>query len=179
MHTVMPSYIKQTLPQIEQLAAQYINGSVSIGGLKWDGGLSAEVTDVTVKNAQGAKVAELPRTIITLRPWLATQKAERALSRIDLVRPKVYLTQDDNEKWNMQNLLKPSDSSETPFYGTLSIDKGELVVATPQGEWSFGVDGNVNGGANPDFALDMALTSGQDKLKLAGQITTKGEGRLK
>ncbi len=179
VHTVMPSYIKQTLPQIEQLAAQYINGSVSIGGLKWDGGLSAEVTDVTVKNAQGAKVAELPRTIITLRPWLATQKAERALSRIDLVRPKVYLTQDDNEKWNMQNLLKPSDSSETPFYGTLSIDKGELVVATPQGEWSFGVDGNVNGGANPDFALDMALTSGQDKLKLAGQITTKGEGRLK
>lgn len=179
VHTVMPSYIKQTLPQIEKLATQYINGSVSIGGLKWDGGLTAEVTDVIVKDAQGEKVAELPRTVLTLRPWLAMQKAERALSRIELVRPKVYLSMNDKEKWNMQNLLKPSDSSETPFYGTLTIDDGELMVTMPQGKWNFGVDGNVNGGANPDFAVDVAVTSGEDKLKLAGKITTKGEGRLK
>ena len=179
VHSVMPSYIKQMLPQAEQLAAQYINGTVSIGGLKWDGGLTAEVTDVTVKDAQGAKVAELPRTVITLRPWLALEKKERALSRVDLVRPKVYLTMNDKNKWNMQNLLKPSDSSETPFYGTLSVTAGELIVEMPQGKWSFGVDGNVNGGANPDFAVDVALTSGADKLKLAGKMTTKGEGRLK
>ena len=179
VHTVMPKYIGQVLPQAEQLAAQYINGSVSIGGLKWDGGLTAEVTDITVKDAQGEKVAELPRTVVTLRPWLALEKTERALSRIDLIRPKVYLTMNDKEKWNMQNLLKPSDSSETPFYGTLTVDNGELIVKMPQGQWSFGVDGSVNGGANPDFAVDAALTSGNDKLKLAGKITTAGEGRLK
>lgn len=179
VHTVMPSYIKQMLPQAEQLAAQYINGSVSIGGLKWDGGLTAEVIDVTVKDAAGAKVAELPRTVVTLRPWLALEKTERALSRVELVRPKVYLTMNEQSKWNMQNLLKPSDSSETPFYGTLSVTDGELIVQMPQGKWSFEVDGNVNGGANPDFAVDVALTSGEDKLKLAGKMTTKGEGRLK
>lgn len=67
------------------------------------------------KDAKGEKVAELPRTVITMRPWLAMQKAERALSRIDVMRPKIYLTMNDKNRWNMQNLLKPSDSEETPF----------------------------------------------------------------
>ncbi len=178
VHTVMPRYIKQMLPQAEQLATGYINGSVSIGGLTWNGGLTAEVTDVTVKDAAGGKVAELPRTLVTLKPWLALDKPARALSRIELVRPKVYLSMDAEEKWNMQNLLKPSDSDETPFYGTLSLTDAQLVLQMPQGQWSFGVDGNVNGGANPDFAVDLALTSGADRLKLGGQMTTKGEGRL-
>lgn len=179
VHTVMPHYIKQMLPQAEQLAAGYLNGSVSIGGLTWNGGLTAEITDVTVKDAKGGKVAELPRTLVTLRPWLALEKPARALSRVELVRPKVYLSMDTEDKWNMQNLLKPSDSDETPFYGTLALTDAQLVVQMPQGQWSFGVDGNVNGGANPDFAVDLALTNGEDKLNLAGQMTTKGEGRLK
>lgn len=179
VHTVMPKYIKQAIPQMQQLATKYINGSVSIGGLKWEGGLTAELTDVVVKDAKGEKVAELPRTVLTLRPWLAMQKPERALSRIDVMRPKIYLTMNDKNKWNMQNLLKPSDSEETPFYGTLAVDKGELVVTMPQGKWQFGVEGNINGGANPDFAVDLSVTSGADKLKLAGTMTTKGEGRMK
>ena len=120
VQTVMPKYIKQAIPQLQQLATEYINGSVSIGGLKWEGGLTAELTDIVVKDAQGGKVAELPRTVLTLRPWLAMQKPERALSRVDLVRPKIYLTMNDKNKWNMQNLLKPSDSEETPFYGMLA-----------------------------------------------------------
>ena len=37
VQTVMPKYIKQAIPQMQQLAAEYINGSVSIGGLKWEG----------------------------------------------------------------------------------------------------------------------------------------------
>lgn len=178
VHTVMPRYIKQMLPQAEQLAQDYINGSVTIGGLKWEGGLTAELTDVTVKDAQGVKVAELPRTVITMRPWLAMDKAARAVSGIDVQRPKIYLTMNDKEKWNMQNLLKPSDDTETPFYGTLTVHNGELLVTMPQGKWSFGVDGSVNGGANPDFAVDLNVTSGADKLRLNGLVTTKGEGRL-
>ena len=69
VHTVMPKYIKQAIPQMQQLATKYINGSVSIGGLKWEGGLTAELTDVVVKDAKGEKVAELPRPMTGSWIW--------------------------------------------------------------------------------------------------------------
>lgn len=178
VRTVMPDYIKQSLPRLEALAAEYINGSVRIGGMRWDGGLSAELDDVVILDAEKQKVAELPKTVLYLRPWLAIDNPAKALSRIVLQEPVAYLAMDDNEQWNMQHLLKPSDSEEVPFYGLLQVAGGKLHVTMPQGKWDFGVDGDVSGGANPNFAVDMNLQAGADALSLKGLITTKGEGRL-
>lgn len=178
VHTVMPSYLRQLVPQVEAMADDYINGSVSIGELTWNGGLSAEIDNVVIKDANGSTVAELPRTIVHLRPWMALDKGARAVSKIELMRPKAYLVMNDNEQWNMQHLLKPSDSEETPFYGLLEITGGSLRVATPEGQWDFGVDGTLNGGANPKFGVDVQLTSGTDRLGVSGLLTSKGEGRL-
>lgn len=85
------------LPQIEEMAPEYINGSVSIGNLTWNGGLSAEITDVTIKDNNGERVAELPRTVVHFRPWLALDNPAKAVSRIELMRPQAYLTMDDNK----------------------------------------------------------------------------------
>lgn len=179
VHTVMPKYIKQMLPQMEAMAPNYIDGSVSIGGLIWNGGLSAEFTDITIKNAENEKITELPRVIIHFRPWLALDVPEKALSKVELVRPKVYLSMNDRQQWNMQHLLKPSDSDKTPFYGLLEVSDGSLQIKMPQGTWNFAVSGNVSGGANPDFAVDMQVTSGIDRLKLSGLVDTNGKGNLK
>ena len=178
VHTVMPKYIRQSLPEVEQLASSFINGSVKIGDLTWDGGLSAEVGKLEVQDQQGQAVVEIPRVIVHFRPWLALDKGARAVSRVELVRPQVYLTMDDKEQWNVSKLLKPSDSEETPFYGLLEINKGQLHVAMPQGSWDFGVAGTVDGGANPKFALGLRINSGVDQLQLGGLVSTKGEGRL-
>ena len=73
VRTVMPSYIRQVLPQAEGLASSFINGNISIGDLTWNGGLSAEVGNIVIKDDKGIKVAEIPRTIVHLRPWLALE----------------------------------------------------------------------------------------------------------
>ena len=86
----------------------------------------------------------------------------------------------------MADFLKPSDSEETPFYGLLEVQNGMLSVATPYGSWSYGVDAGVNGGANPDFAVEARITpltedgAAKDKesVFLQGKLTSKGEGRL-
>ena len=178
VHTVMPKYIRQSIPEAERIASSFINGSITMGDLTWDGGLSAEVGNLEVKDAQGQKVAEIPRIIVHLRPWLALDKGERAVSRVELVRPKVYLTMDAKQQWNLAKLLKPSDSSETPFYGLLEISNGQLHVSMPQGKWDFPVSGTVDGGANPKFALGLRVGSGIDTLAVGGLVTTKGEGRI-
>lgn len=178
VRTVMPSYIRQVLPQAEGLASSFINGNISIGDLTWNGGLSAEVGNIVIKDDKGIKVAEIPRTIVHLRPWLALDKGVKAVSKVELMRPHVYLVMDASKQWNMQHLLKPSDSEETPFYGTLAISDGQLHIDMPQGKWDINVAGTVNGGANPKFAVNLRLGSGVDKLQVQGLVTTKGEGRL-
>ena len=178
VHTVMPKYIRQSIPEAERIASSFINGSITLKDITWNGGLSAEVGQLEVKDAQGQRVVEIPRIIVHLRPWLALDKGARAVSRVELVRPQVYLSMDDKQQWNMAKLLKPSDSDETPFYGLLEISNGVMHVAMPQGQWDIPVSGTVNGGANPKFALGLRLGSGVDTLAVGGLVTTKGEGRI-
>ena len=178
VHTVMPKYIRQSIPEAERIASSFINGSITLKDITWNGGLSAEVGQLEVKDAQGQKIAEIPRIIVHLRPWLALDKGARAVSRVELVRPQVYLSMDDKQQWNMAKLLKSSDSDETPFYGLLEISNGVMHIAMPQGQWDIPVSGTVNGGANPKFALGLRLGSGVDTLAVGGLVTTKGEGRI-
>ena len=51
VHTVMPKYIRQSLPQAERIASSFINGSVSLGDLTWNGGLNVEVGKLEVKDS--------------------------------------------------------------------------------------------------------------------------------
>jgi translocation and assembly module TamB len=178
VRTVMPKYLEQMRPVAEELASEYINGSVSFGKLVWNGGLTAQVDGITVKDEQGRTVAEVPSLRIYLRPWQAFDKGAKAVDKLELLEPQVYLRMDEQQKWNMASLLKPSDSEETPFYGTLAIKKGQLHVAMPQGEWSFPVEGSVSGQANPKFALSLYVYSMGDELYISGTTTTKGEGRI-
>ena len=176
--TVAPDYIRQLLPVIEAMAPDFINGSVRIGDLRWGGGLSAEIIDVTVYDEAGGKICELPKTIVSTRPWRALGEPARALSRLELLNPRVYLVMGADGRWNMQHLMKPSDSEDTPFYGVLKAEGASLEVVTPEGSWEFGVEAMVDGGANPDFVLDAVVSCGAEKLTVSGIATAKGEGHL-
>lgn len=178
VNAIVPEYIQQLLPVAEDMAKDYINGSVKIGGLNWNGGLSAEIENVVIKDAQQKEVAVLPKTKVHLRPWLALIKKERALSRIDLLSPQVVLRMQENDKWNMSDIMKPSKSEENPFYGVVNIENAKLKVETPYGEWKFDVAGSIDGGANPHFALETSVKTKDDEIKLSGLMTTKGIGRL-
>lgn len=179
VNNVVPTYLHEKLPAIENMATDYINGKVKIEGFTWDGTLSFQVDNVVVTDKNQVEVAVLPKTIVTLKPWLGIfGKAEKAVSKIEFINPDVYLTMDEKQKWNLQSLLKPSDSEETPFYGQAKITNGKLHVTMPQGKWDFSVDGIVEGGANPKFNFDSIITSGNDKIKLNGLMTAKALGKM-
>ena len=93
-------------------------------------------------------------------------------------KPTIYLTLNKTEQWNVQDFLKTSDSDETPFYGILDIANGHIVTKTPYGEWDFGLNGSVDGGGNPKFAIDAKLLHDEDDLELKGLIDMKAVGSL-
>lgn len=175
---VVPGYIKDFLPVAEQMAHDYINGSVKVEALTWNGGLSAEVKNIEVKDKNGQLVALVPAAEVSFKPWLALQDPARAISRITLIRPKVCLVMDEQQQWNLQHFLKESDSEVTPFYGLLQIENGELAVKTPYGAWDFAIEAEVDGGANPDFALKAAVRDKLSEVNVSGMVTTKGVGNI-
>ena len=175
---IAPNYIKQFIPVAETLAQDYIHGTVQIGDVKWHGGLSVQVDNVVVKDNVQNKVAVLPRTVLHLRPWLALGGVEKALAGIELSKPEVFLTMDTKQQWNLQHFLKPSDSTETPFYGLLEVKDGLLHVAMPGCKWSLPVHGEVNGGANPQFGINVTVNAEGDELNLQGLVTKDGIGTL-
>ena len=88
---VAPNYIKQIIPVAETMAQDYIHGTVKIGDVHWSGGLSAEITNVVVKDHRKRDVAVLPKTVVHIKPWLALGGVEKVISRIDLEKPEVFL----------------------------------------------------------------------------------------
>ncbi len=175
---VMPGYLEKMIPYAEEAAKDYIIGSVEIGGLGWNGGFEAEFTDVKIRDDVGDIVAEIPRSVVTVRPWLALTDPARALSSVHFFSPKVYLTMDDDGHWNLQHFLRETEAEETPFYGLVTITEGELEVGMPCGTWDFGVEGTVDGGANPNFAVDTILNGGPDIIIMKGIVTDKATGTL-
>lgn len=112
---VMPRVLTQALPYAQNLAANYINGSVSIGKIEWNGGFTVILRDVEVDDVQHRPVAKLPETRVTVNPFMALSSTDKAISAVAIREPVLYVTQDTQGKWNIQNLMKPSQSDTTPF----------------------------------------------------------------
>ena len=175
---VVPGYIQQLLPTIEGIAQEYINGTVKLGGITWNGGLTAYIENVELYDVEQEKVAALPRVEVQLRPWLAIFNPAQAVSRIRLEEPRVRVVMHEDHSWNIATLLKESDSTETPFYGLLELKDGQIELSLPSGEHLLQVEALVNGGANPHFAVDAHIGSGEDDLHLQGLVTNTGLGSL-
>lgn len=135
---VVPGYLAQVPPLVSNLAQSYINGTVDIGRVEWNGAFELTALDVQVKDKRQQQIAALPSVKLHIEPWYALFNTNKALDRVILDDPTVYLTLNKKDIWNVQDFLKPSDSEETPFYGVLEIRQGTIITDTPYGKWEFG-----------------------------------------
>ena len=178
---VLPALLEKAGSYAEKMAADYVNGTVQIGSVTQSGLTGFVVRDVTVKNGKRQIIASLPETRVSLslNPLKAMGGLEKAVSTIDLEKPVMYLEQDKEETWSFQNLLKPSQSEKTPFYGKANVHGGTVKVKLPEGNWEFSVDGSVDGSYNPAFDLDFRVSApGMETARVIGSLDNKGAGKI-
>lgn len=177
---VLPEALKQAVPYVETLAADYVNGAVAVGEVTWPGGNVLAVKQLRITDKNGKQVAELPEARISLNPFQALTDRDKAISVIELKQPVVYITEDGKGNWNFTGLMKPSTSDTTPFYGTIRIEGGRVVVQMPEGIWECGIDGTISGASNPYFDLDFSVRApGLEAAKMTGSVTTTGKGKIR
>ena len=177
---VMPGLLEKAGPYAEKVAADYVNGTVQIGAVTWPGGNTLLVKDIVVRNRKQQTVATVPEVRISVNPFKGLSGGlEKAVTAIDLERPTVFIKQDTEERWNYENLLKPSQSETTPFYGTLNVRQGTAVVQLPEGTWQYQIDGSVDGSYNPAFDLNFKVDApGMETATVLGSIDNKGVGKV-
>lgn len=175
---IAPQYLAQVPELVKTMSQNYINGTVTVERFDWNGRLQFTAYGLQVSGTDGERIAQVPEARFSVSPLQALAAPARALSDIELVRPQLYLKMNAKDEWNLRNFLKPSDSSETPFYGYLAIEDGTVSVETPHGSWNFGVNASLDGSGNPNFAVDGTVAYGGEELKIAGVVDSNAHGRL-
>ena len=94
---VLPGLMDKAIPYVEKTAADYINGSVTVGSVSKSGLTELLVKDITVKDNRKRLVAVMPETRISLNPLKAFSGVEKAVSSVELVKPTLYIRQDKDE----------------------------------------------------------------------------------
>lgn len=176
---VLPDLLQQAGPYAEKLAADYVNGTVQIGPITWPGSNELQIQDIIVRDRKQQTVATVPLARISINPFKGFTGLEKAVSTIDLEKPTVYIKQDKDETWNYENLLKPSQSETTPFYGKIDVRQGTVVVQMPEGTWQYQINGSLDGSYNPAFDLNFKVNApGMEMATVLGSIDNKGVGKI-
>lgn len=178
LHYAAPRLLQDAAPKVETLAADYINGSLKIGSIAYKGGFTAAAKDITIYDLSQKVMVQVPEMDVTVSPLQGIMNTDKAVSEITLLNPTIYLTRDKQDKWNFQNFLKPSQSQKTPFYGKVNVEKGNLIVETPEGKWQYGVDGKVDAATNPDFTMAATVSGYGDTVKVDGVLNKATEGHM-
>lgn len=166
----IPNYIAGMVPTVEKLAEDYLYGTVKVGGLRWSGGLSLYAQNVVVTNSYNEKVVEIPELELVLNPWAAREKLTRGAEAINLNGPIIYLSMGEEGRWNVNQLLKPSDSEENPFYGVLNINDAKLDVTLPEHHWQLPLEGSISGRENPVFKVDLLVDKADRHLSVVADL---------
>ena len=176
---VLPGLMWRVAPYMEKIAADYVNGEVQIGSLSYTRMNIILVKSIVIKDQKQQIIATVPETRIYINPLKGLAGLEKSVAAIELEKPTVYIQQDKNEHWNYENLLKPSHSETTPFYGTFEVHQGIVVVQLPEGTWQYQIDGSVDGIYNPAFDLHFKVSApGMETATVLGSIDNKGVGKI-
>ncbi len=180
INIVVPSYLAAAIPTIETIANNYINGKVDIGELSVSNTLELTAKNITVSDKSGVEIAEAPSVVIgfSLFKGLAGYSVVSAISNIYVNNPVVRVNMNKSDKWNIEDLIKESKESGAVFKGLVHINNGQLIMTTPYGKWTAGVQGDIDAAGNPAYAVDLDISLRNEILSIVGKINKDRAGTL-
>jgi len=180
INIVVPSYLTAAIPTLETIATNYINGKVNIGELNVSNTLELTAKNITVSDKSGTEIAHAPSVVIgfSFFKGLAGYSVVSAISNISVNDPVLRVNMDASDKWNIDNLIKETKEKGTVFKGLVHISNGQLIMTTPYGKWTAGVQGDIDAAGNPSYAVDLDVFLRNETLSIVGKINKDRIGAL-
>ena len=178
----LPSIMITAKQEILKQAQGKINGALYINQVRLSGFFEVTADGVQLADNTGKMVFQSNSVAVRFNifTFLFDQKQPlKAVSTISIAKDsKIYLTMNEEEKWNIDELLTTNDDSKTPFYALVKVNQAQVLLQMPQGKWELGVSGTVDAAQNPLFALNLSIKEKENKIKVAGSFGLDGYGRL-
>jgi translocation and assembly module TamB len=159
---------------MKNVASEQINGTLTWSSVDLTPGLNLSIRDADLKDEKGRDVLKSPQMTVewSLGAFLRGQwngdGAAAAVTRINVTDPVLCVIRDEDNTWNVQNLLRTkTDSTKTRFYGKILIHNG--TVRLGQGEKTIvleKVNGQVAWDENQIIHGNASTESGSAKLLL-------------
>ena len=143
---LMPRVLPTVRPMVEETAAQYINGKLHIDRIEVSPDLTFRIKDSAIYDRAGILVAKIPEVAVRVNPLnlLLGHGTSRMVSLVAINNPTVYMVMDSSDRWNVENLIKKSESSSEDFRGLVTVNRGSIQLSTPYGTWHVGASGSID-----------------------------------
>ena len=125
---LMPRVLPTVRPMVEETAAQYINGKLHIDRIEVSPDLTFRIKDSAVYDRAGILVAKIPEVAVRVNPLnlLLGHGISRMVSLVAINNPTVYMVMDSSDRWNVENLIKKSESSSEDFRGLVTVNRARF-----------------------------------------------------
>lgn len=139
-----------------------------------------QLTGVSIQK-DNITVLDAPKINLSVALWnvFAKNKLE-VIESITVYSPTINITMDEQKKWNISDILKPSADSQSKFVSLINLRAAKLNADINGQKLSLLVNGSVDARFGDDnYALDIAADA-QDigQLKLVGLVNVNRQGRM-
>lgn len=167
--------------RLETELTKALGGSVSVGGVEVASLNRVMLYDVVVRDEAGRLLAAGDRVAVVYDPLalLRGVAAVEAVRELALSAPRISLVRHADGRWNVDDMLEKTRSGDSPFGGRITIERGTVTVAAPDGSWQLDdIAGYFDFAAKPDVALKATATYRGAPLEAAGRLSKDGPAML-
>ena len=122
----------------------------------------------------------LPKTTVTVAfSQLFSENKLKMIEKIEITDSVLNLTVDEQEQWNIRDLIKPSTPSANKIAALVIFNNGTINLTLPEKKLEIAINGSVDARLSNKYALDLNLNIREiGKIKIAGLLDEQGKGKL-
>lgn len=179
-YNIFPSVMEKIKNDAEVQARDFVNGEVQIGEIEIKNINKINISKINIFTENQHEVIYIPEMEVSIDIWqaLTAKEPAKAVSIVEIKNSIVNLEMNAEKVWNIDKLLKPTDSTESFFTGIIRIKDSKINITTPYGFWTTSLAGDIDSRSNPKYALDLLALHNGEQIKIKGLVDNKTNGKI-
>ena len=168
-YALLPSLLLKIRDNIVAEARPLLNAQLEVGNLTMVGINKIRLEQLTINKADKTLIS-LPETTLTIAfSNIFSANKLQVIEKIELTQAQINLEVNAQEEWNIQDLLKPSETSQNKLQALVIFQDSIVNIKFPEQDVQTKLNGTLDTRVAKKYNLDLKLD-----LQEVGQLTARG-----